>query len=169
MEDWSSLSFGFVDDVFVVIHRAETIDEREWGLCLSEARLAKPLPPILIVPCTVMPNVSQRHDLAELMQRGDPGGSEQPMKLAMLSDSDAMPRVVTALKWGGIDAKGFAEEDLDGMLAFLERMPIRARMSSALGPYLERSWLHDVPAAALDGRRASRAAHDPVGPGGLGG
>lgn len=140
------MAFGFVDDVFVVIHRDGVIAPNDWGMFINEARFARKVPRMLLVPGTAMPDVSQRHDLIELHEK-------HGMKLAVLSDSEATLRVVTALKWAGIEAKGFPLDDLDGTLAFLERCHLWARVSSALGPYLERSWmpdpslLHDVRAA----------------------
>ncbi|MCA9654841.1 MAG: hypothetical protein H6712_26240 [Myxococcales bacterium] len=125
-----------MDDVFVVLHRGDAIDERDWGMFVSEARFSRKLPMMLIVPGRAMPDVSQRYDLIELHEK-------HHMKVAVLSDSKAVLRVVTALKWAGVEAKGFAVDDLDGTLAFLERRHLWARVSSALGPYLERSWLPD--------------------------
>ena len=69
MEDLSTIAYGFVDDVFVIIHRADAIDDRDWSMCLSEARIARELPCILVVPGKTPPNVSQRYDLCALNKR----------------------------------------------------------------------------------------------------
>lgn len=137
VEDRESIAYGLVDDLFIVIHLGGEVDENDWRVCFSDFKRAKSEPAMLIVPGEVLPNIMQRHDLVELHET-------RPMKVAVLSDLTATPRVVTALKWAGIDAAGFAIDDLDGMLAFLEHSAGRARISSAIGPYLERSWLADV-------------------------
>lgn len=136
MEDFQSIAYGFVDEIFVVIHRSDTIDERDWRRLIGEARGSRRPSLMLLVLDSGMPDVSQRYDLIELHE-------EHAMKVAMLSDSEVVHRVVTALKWAGVDAKGFPMDDLDGVLAFFERRQLWARLSSALGPYLERSWLRD--------------------------
>ena len=140
MEDRETIVHGFVDDVYVVIHRAAQVDESEWQLCLEEALHSSQVPRLLLVAGDLMPDVGQRFDLGRLHEK-------HRTKVAILSDSSAVRRVVTALKWSGIEADGFRIEDLDGMLTFFGRPALRARISSALGPYLERSWLHDAPGA----------------------
>ena len=103
VEDLQSIAYGFVDDVFVVLHRGDAIDERDWGMFVSEARFSRKLPMMLIVPGRAMPDVSQRYDLIELHEK-------HHMKVAVLSDSKAVLRVVTALKWAGVEAKGFGPD-----------------------------------------------------------
>jgi len=137
MEDRDTIAYGFVEDVFVLVHRTDHIDDRDWQICMSEARRSKNLECMLLVPGKVLPDVGLRYDIVELYEK-------QNMRMALLSDLPQTDRVVTALKWGGIEVEGFAVEDLDGMLAFLARPHIRARISSVLGPYLERSWLQDI-------------------------
>ncbi|MEM7158067.1 MAG: hypothetical protein AAF799_34820 [Myxococcota bacterium] len=156
VEDLATISFGFVDDVFVIVHRAETIDDFDWGRCLREARSARELPCIVIAPGDSPPNVSHRYDLCELNER-----QELPLKVALLSGSTTGQRVATALKWGGVEAGCFEVEDLDGMLGFLDRLGSRARMSSALGPYLERSWLQGSTGPVRPSRRESDFATRP--------
>lgn len=152
MEDRETLVFGFVDDVYVVIHRAEKIDEQEWLFCFETALFSSQVPRLLLVAGDVMPDVGQRFDLGRLHEK-------HSTKVALLTDSPSVRRVITALKWSGIEADGFRIDDLDGMLAFLGRPGLRARLSSALGPYLERSWLHEsaTPSAPLRSRHS--AAH----------
>lgn len=137
MEDRETLVYGFVDDIYVVIHRGSPVDEREWKLCLDGALYASQVPRLVLVAGDLMPDVGQRFDLSRLHEK-------HATKMALLSDSSAIRRVVTALKWSGIEAEGFRIDDLDGMLGYLGRPAMRARLSSALGPYLDRSWLHEV-------------------------
>jgi hypothetical protein len=148
MEDLETLVYGFVDDVYVVIHRSDRVDERDWQSCIDAALYASQVSRLLLVAGDLMPDVGQRHDLGRLHEK-------HATKVAMLSDASATRRVVTALKWSGIEAEGFRIDDLDGVLAFFSRPILRARLSSALGPYLDRSWLHEVvaPRAATDRSR----------------
>jgi hypothetical protein len=139
MEDRETLVYGFVDDVYVAIHRGSPVDEREWQLCIDGALYASQVPRLLLVAGDLMPDVGQRFDLSRLHEK-------HRTKMALLSDSNASPRVVTALKWSGIEAEGFRIDALDDMLAFLGRPAMRARLSSALGPYLDRSWLQEIAA-----------------------
>jgi len=155
MEDRETLVYGFVDDVYVVIHRGSSIDEREWKLCLDGAIYASQVQRMLLVAGELMPDVAQRFDLGRLHEK-------HRTKMALLSDSPAIRRVVTALKWSGIESEGFRMDDLDGMLGFLARPALRARLSSALGPYLDRSWLHEVSAGAptvMSTKSRASAAH----------
>jgi len=138
MEDRETLVYGFVDDVYVIIHRGERVDERDWQLCVDGAFYGSQAPRVLLVAGDLMPDVGQRHDLGRLHEKH--GG----IKVALLSDSPAIRRVATALKWSGIESECFGMDDLDGVLAFLSRTAARARISSALGPYLDRSWLHEA-------------------------
>jgi hypothetical protein len=152
MEDRETLVFGFVDDVYVVIHRgASQVDEGEWQICLDGAMHAAQVPRLLLVAGDLMPDVGQRFDLGRLHEK-------HGTKVAILSDSSAVRRVVTALKWSGIETDGFRIDDLDGMLAFLGRPALRARLSSALGPYLERSWLHETAAPSVPATRPRHSA-----------
>jgi hypothetical protein len=153
MEDRDTIAYGFIDDVFVVIHRGERVDEREWQACLDTAMYAAQVPRLVLVARDLMPDVGQRYDLAKLHEK-------HSTKVAMLSDSSATRRVVTALKWSGITAESFRIDDLDDMLVFIGRPTLRARLSSALGPYLERSWLIEpaAPSVSTDRTRHS-AAH----------
>ena len=48
MEDRETLVFGFVDDVYVVIHRAARVDEQEWQLCLEDAMCSSQVPRLLL-------------------------------------------------------------------------------------------------------------------------
>lgn len=136
MEDRQTLAYGFVDDVYVIIHREDRVDESDWQACVRELTYAKDASRILLVARDLMPDVGQRYDLGTLQEK-------RPLKLALLSDAASASRVVTALKWSGIRAATFGLADLDGVLAFLGRPTMRARLSSALGPYLDRSWVHD--------------------------
>lgn len=151
MEDRETLVYGFVDDVYVIIHRGAQVDEREWQLCLDGALYSSQVPRLLLVAGDLMPDVAQRFDLSRLHEK-------HGTKMALLSDSPAIRRVVTALKWSGIESEGFRIDDLDGMLVFLSRPGLRARLSSALGPYLERSWLHETGAPTLASTRARQSA-----------
>lgn len=151
MEDRETLAYGFVDDVYVVIHRGTQVDEREWQLCLDGALYASQVPRLLLVAGDLMPDVAQRFDLSRLHEK-------HGTKVALLSDSPAIRRVVTALKWSGIEAEGFLIDDLDGMLVFMARPTLRARLSSALGPYLDRSWLHEAAAPAVSSTRSRQSA-----------
>jgi hypothetical protein len=153
MEDRDTIAYGFVDDVYVIIHRGERVDEREWQTCIDGAMYAPQVARLLLVASDLMPDVGQRHDLAKLHEK-------HATKVAMLSDSSATRRVITALKWSGIEAESFRIDDLDGMLAFIGRPTLRARLSSALGPYLDRSWLHDTAAPSVGSERPRiSAAH----------
>jgi hypothetical protein len=152
MEDRETLVYGFVDDVYVVIHRGSPIDEREWKLCLDGALYASQVQRLLLVAGDLMPDVAQRFDLSKLHEK-------HGTKVALLSDSPAIRRVVTALKWSGIEAESFRIADLDGMLVFLSRPAMRARLSSALGPYLDRSWLQEVAAPVVSTRSRQTATH----------
>jgi len=152
MEDRDTITFGLVEDVFVLIHRHEQVDEREWQDCIREAKRSKSLSRLLLVPGPALPDVGRRYDIVELHE-------EHGMRVAVLSDLSATGRVVTALKWAGIEAEGFGIDDLDGMLTFLERTYIRARMSSMLGPYLERSWLQDIASFTPAGPQPVEAGH----------
>ncbi|MCA9708926.1 MAG: hypothetical protein KDK70_23980, partial [Myxococcales bacterium] len=129
MEDRETLAYGPVGDVFVIILRGDQTHEPEWRACMLEAMRTKGLSRVLLVPGDALPDVGQRHDLVELHEK-------HALRLAVLSDLTATDRVVTALRWGGMEAEGFGTDDLDGMLAFLDRPYVRARMSSVLGPYL---------------------------------
>lgn len=151
MEDRETLAYGFVDDVYVVIHRGKQVDEREWQLCLDSALYASQAPRLLLVAGDLMPDVAQRFDLGRLHEK-------HGTKVALLSDSPAIGRVVTALKWSGIEAEGFRIDDLDGMLVFMTRPTLRARLSSALGPYLDRSWLHETAAPTVSSTRSRQSA-----------
>lgn len=151
MEDRETLAYGFVDDVYVVIHRGTQVDEREWQLCLDGALYAPQAPRLLLVAGDLMPDVAQRFDLSRLHEK-------HGTKVALLSDSPALRRVVTALKWSGIEAEGFRIDDLDGMLVFMTRPTLRARLSSALGPYLDRSWLHETAAPTVSSARGRQSA-----------
>jgi len=154
MEDRETLSYGFVDDVYVVIHRGSPVDEREWQLCLDGALYASQVPRLLFVAGDLMPDVAQRFDLSRLHDK-------HATKMALLSDAPTIRRVVTALKWSGITAEGFRIDALDDMLVFLGRPAMRARLSSALGPYLDRSWLQEISAPTMPTTMKSRqsAAH----------
>ncbi|MCX4246178.1 hypothetical protein [Paraliomyxa miuraensis] len=136
MEDRETLAFGFVDDVFVVIHLGDRVDEREWQACMQDLTHSAHTSRVLLVARDLMPDVGQRYDLGALQEK-------RSLKVALLSDATACARVATALKWSGIAADGFRLDDLDGVLVFLGRPSLRARLSSALGPYLDRSWQHD--------------------------
>jgi hypothetical protein len=155
MEDRETLVYGFVDDVYVILHRGDRVDEREWQLCIDGALYSASAPRVLLVAGDLMPDVGQRYDLGRLHEKH--GG----IKAALVSDSPSIRRVVTALKWSGIEAESFRMDDLDGVLAFLARPSLRARLSSALGPYLDRSWLHEVgaPASPSLPRARQSAAH----------
>lgn len=152
MEDRETLVYGFVDDVYVILHRGDRVDEREWQLCVDGAFYAASVSRVLFVAANLMPDVGQRYDLGRLHDK-------HGLKAALLSDSPSIRRVVTALKWSGIEAEGFRMDDLDGVLAFLGRPTLRARLSSALGPYLERSWLQEIgaPSPGLPRPRQSSA------------
>jgi hypothetical protein len=154
MEDRETLVYGFVDDVYVILHRADRIDEHEWQLCIDGALYAASVARLLFVAANLMPDVGQRYDLGRLHEKHGTKG-------ALLSDSPSIRRVVTALKWSGMEAECFRMDDLDGVLAFLSRPSLRARLSSALGPYLDRSWLHEVSAPGPVGLHRARqsAAH----------
>jgi hypothetical protein len=151
MEDRETLAFGFVDDVYVVIHRGSRVAEDEWQHCLEDALYSSQVPRLLFVAGDLMPDVAQRCDLARLHER-------HATRVALLSDGSSVQRVVTALKWSGIEADGFRMDDLDGMLTFLGRPTLRARLSSALGPYLERSWLHENAIPSPTPMRARQSA-----------
>ena len=153
MEDRETLVYGFIDDVYVILHRGRDIEERDWQSCINGAIFAAQVPRLLLVAGNQMPDVGQRFDLAQLKEKHD-------TTMALMSDSSAIGRVVTALKWSGIEAEGFLMDDLVGVLQFLGCPSQRARMSSSLGPYLDRSWKHeaDSPSVRSAGSRAS-AAH----------
>lgn len=153
MEDRETLVYGFIDDVYVVLHRGRKVDERDWQAAINGAIFAAQVPRLLFVAGDLMPDVGQRFDLSRLQEK-------HATKMALMSDSSAIGRVVTALKWSGIEADGFSMDDLVGVLQFLACPTSRARMSSALGPYLDRSWKHEVdaPGVRSAGSRAS-AAH----------
>lgn len=136
MEDRETLAYGFVDDIFVIIHLVDRVDEREWEMCMRELTFSTQTSRVLLVAGNLMPDVGQRYDLGTLQEK-------RPIKVAMLSDEATSVRVVTALKWSGIAADAFGIDDLDGVLVFFGRPSMRARLSSALGPYLDRSWQHD--------------------------
>ena len=154
MEDCETLAYGFVEDVYVVIHRGKQVDERDWQACLDGALYAPQVPRLLLVAGDLMPDVGQRFDLSRVHEK-------HGTKVALLTDSSASRRVVTALKWSGMEAESFRIDDLDGMLVFLSRPALRARLSSALGPYLDRSWLQEVggPSASPPSRGRQSAAH----------
>jgi len=134
MEDRETLTYGFVDDVYVIIHRGERVDESEWQACMRDAMHASQTSRLLLVAGDLMPDVGQRYDLGTLHEK-------HHTKVALLSDCPTRARVITALKWSGIEAEAFGVDDLDSVLGFLGRPSMRARLSSALGPYLDRSWL----------------------------
>jgi hypothetical protein len=152
MEDRETLVYGLVDDVFVVLQRGDRIDERDWQVCVDEALYAASAARVLLVAGDLMPDVGQRYDLGRLNDK------HGVIKVALLSDSPSIRRVVTALKWSGIEAESFRMDDIDGPLAFLARPTLRARLSSALGPYLERSWLHDMAVPGPVSARARQSA-----------
>lgn len=139
-----------VDDIFVVVLRTEELNEHEWRGCMLEAMRSRQLPRMLLVSIAVLPDVGRRYDIAEI--HGKHG-----TRLAILSDLTATDRVVTALKWAGMETEGFTTDDLDGMLTFLDRANIRARMSSMLGPYLDRSWLADPSMRGAESLRSPEA------------
>lgn len=136
MEDRETLAYGFIDDVFVIIHLGHQVDEHEWQHCVRELTYSAQTSRVLLVAGNLMPDVGQRYDLGALQEK-------RPIKVAILSDQPARGRVVTALKWSGISSDGFGIDDLDGVLVFFGRPSLRARLSSVLGPYLDRSWEHD--------------------------
>jgi hypothetical protein len=146
MEDRDTIAYGTVEDIFIIVLVEDHVDERDWRGCIGDAMRCKKLERLLLVPIRTLPDVGMRHDIVELHEK-------HGMKVAVLSDLDATDRVVTALKWGGIEVDGFGTDDLDGMLAFFDRMPIRARMSSRLGPYLDRSWQVDPNTFSLEDLR----------------
>lgn len=152
MEDRATLVYGFVDDVYVVLQRGDRIDERDWQLCVDGAFYAASTARVLLVAGNLMPDVGQRYDLGRVNEK------HGALKVALLSDSPSIRRVVTALKWSGIEAESFRMDDIDGPLAFLVRPTLRARISSALGPYLERSWLHDMAVPSPGAARARQSA-----------
>ncbi len=143
VEDRETLVYGFVDDVFIVLHRSEQIDEAEWQACINTAIFATQAPRLLVVAGDSMPDVGQRFDIGRLHEKHE-------TKVALLSDSAATGRVVTALKWSGIEAESFRMDDLLGVLKFFGRAALWARVSSALGPYLDRSWRHELDASSVD-------------------
>jgi hypothetical protein len=150
MEDRETLAYGFVDDVYVIIHRGGHIDERDWQLCIDGALFASQVPRLLVAG-DLVPDVGQRYDLGRVHEK-------HGTRVALLSDSPLVQRVVTALKWAGIEAEGFRIDALDEMLAFMGRPAQRARLSSALGPYLDRSWLHELAVPAVGSARARQSA-----------
>ena len=139
MDDRETLAFGFVDEVFVVLHSSDEIAERDWRACVDQALSAAEVPAIVWVTNKAAPDVTQRHDLISIFEKH---GST----VAIMSDDPLADRAVTALGWAGMTVKRFAEDDLDGMLAFLEHTALRARVASAIGPYLDRIWLVQAPA-----------------------
>lgn len=150
VEDRETIAFGVTEDIFFVVFRRDHVDEREWRACMREAMRARQTPRMLLVPVEFLPDVGLRHDLVMLHEK-------HRTRLAVMSDLPATDRVVTALKWAGMKAEGFRLDDLDGMLAFLERTASRARVSSTLGPYLDRSWLVDPSTFTNEGRRPTHA------------
>jgi hypothetical protein len=141
MEDRETLVFGFVDDVYVLLLRGDRVDEQDWQLAIDEALFAPRMTRLLLVARSIVPDVGQRYDLGRLHEK-------HRIKAALVSDAPTIRRVVTALKWSGMEAEGFRMDELDAMLAFLGCPSLRARISSALGPYLDRSWLHEVAASS---------------------
>lgn len=150
VEDRETIAYGLLEDIFVIVSRYERVDEREWQACIREAIRMRRNDRVLLVPVTVLPDVGRRHDLVQLHEKHGP-------KLAVMSDLPATHRVVTVLKWAGMNAEGFSVDDLDGMLAFFDRTGVRARMSSTLGPYLDRSWLVDPSMLLAERRRTAHA------------
>lgn len=158
MEDRETIAYGQVGDILVVVLRGNHTHEYEWRGFVREAMRSRDLKLMLLVPGDELPDVGRRHDIVELHEK-------HGLKVAVFSDLTATDRVVTALRWAGMEAEGFPTDDLDGMLGFLDRPYLRPRISSTLGPYLDRSWQVDPQTFDPSSLRPPMVDQSPTHPG----
>ncbi|MEM7153051.1 MAG: hypothetical protein AAF799_09415 [Myxococcota bacterium] len=131
---FETIAFGFVEDMYVTVHRAERVAEKDWAAFVAHVEAAEAIPRMLVIAGPGKLDPEQRHFVRGAYDRFN-------MRIGVLADSRLARGILTALNWFGVEAKAFQAHDLDGALSYLGRDVLRAKAVAALATCMGPGWL----------------------------
>lgn len=134
MQVLDTIAFGFVEDMYVIVHRAEHVVDEDWKPFVADVSAAEAMPRMLVIAGPGKLDPDQRHFVREIYDRFS-------MRIGVLADSRLARGVLTALSWFGVEAKAFPAHDLAGVLSYLERDQLRAKAVAELSACMSPGWL----------------------------
>lgn len=128
MQVGTTAAFGTVGDVPVFVQRAPRVAGDEWTAFWQLLRGRAEVPVLLLVSVadgTI--DAGQRHDLRRLVVR-------HGTRIAAMLDPKHARGLVTAMGWFGVEVGDFANDDLQGALAHLDRAAQKSAVAAVLQP-----------------------------------
>lgn len=137
MEVLQTLAFGFVGDVYIVVHKAPRVDPAEWKVFSEHLLSRATVNLMLVVAGDAKLDADQRFAVRDAYAKYN-------MRIGVLADSKVARGIMTAFSWFNVDVKGFPTKDFSGLLVYLGRETLREQLSEAIAPYLQPGWRSDT-------------------------
>lgn len=137
MEVLDTFAFGSIDDVYIVVHRAVRVSPSDWARFLEDINAQPRVPALIVVAGNGRLDADQRHQVRQIH-------TKHKTRIGVLQDSKVARGVMTALGWFGLTIKGFAPDDIDGLLRYIARSHLRTEIAAALTPFVDPDRLHDT-------------------------
>lgn len=128
-----TMQFRAVEDVFVVVHKADPPTEQEWeeyvDYCIA---LPQSCNKTLVLTLGGGPNAKQRNALQKRFL------VEHPMTVAVMTDSTMVRGIVTALNWFNPKAKAFPYANGTGVPDALAHLGVQGVAGQRVGIELQK-------------------------------
>ncbi|EDM80669.1 hypothetical protein PPSIR1_37289 [Plesiocystis pacifica SIR-1] len=132
MESLHTLSFGFVQDVFLLVHKTPLPNQEEWARMMQVVRERETLAGVLVIARDARPGPDMRKEVQAVTRKFG-------CKTAVITDSVVAKGVMVAMTWLNIPIGGFRTDELDDAIRYLDYEPHADALRNAIEPFLDRS------------------------------
>ncbi|MEM7160503.1 MAG: hypothetical protein AAF799_47135 [Myxococcota bacterium] len=127
IETRPTLAYGFVADLYVIVHRTKRASDEDWQGMRRHMHAQETVSRLLVMTRGASLHSIQRRQARELCER-------HGMRVGVLGDARLARGMPAVPDWFGSDAKGFRAHDMTGALTYLERSQMYTRLVRMLAP-----------------------------------